>query len=137
MLLTPYRPFDSLFAPILNEMSREMRTAMPLSLRVDIHQTEDGYTLTADLPGVKKEDLHLDVKDNTLTISADVNTETACEEKGYLCRERRSGHVERSFNLEGIDEAAITAAYENGVLTLQLPKQKPLPEEEPRRIPIA
>ena len=137
MLIGPYRHLNSLFTPFFGDLvPRELREMNQLNLRVDIHETDEGYTLTADLPGLKKEDVHIDVKEDTLTISADVNTENKLEESGYICRERRSGHMERRFNLEGIDQEGITAAYENGVLTLKLPKAKPLPEDEARHIVI-
>lgn len=52
------------------------------------------------MPGVKKEDISLEVNDGVLTISADINQEKKETKEGYVCNERRCGHVERSFNLE-------------------------------------
>lgn len=72
-------------------------------MRVDVREKEDAFLLEADLPGVKKEDISLEVNDGVLTISADINQEKKETKEGYVCNERRCGHVERSFNLEGID----------------------------------
>ena len=79
-----------------------------------------------------------DAQDGVLTISANMNNERKSDKNGYVYSERRTGTFRRSFNLEGIREDAITARYEDGILTLYLPKVK-LEEERPqvRRIAIA
>ena len=103
------------------------------AFRTDILDEGDHFTLQAELPGFRKEDLQLELKDGVLTISA--RHEETNEEKNYLCRERRYGSVSRSFNLEGIDEEGIRAKFENGVLELILPKEKAA-QPESRRIEI-
>ena len=108
----------------------------PVNLQVDVKEEGDLYKLKADLPGVSKDQISLSVKDDSLTISADLNQEKKEQKEGYLYSERYSGHVERSFNMEGIDTAGITAAYENGVLTVTLPKQKAEEKPEARKINI-
>lgn len=108
----------------------------PVSLHVDVKEEEDLYKLEADLPGVPKDQINLSVKDDCLTISADLNREKKEQKEGYLYSERSSGHVERNFNMEGIDTAGITAAYENGVLTVTLPKQKTEDKPQARKIDI-
>jgi len=92
--------------------------------RMDVTESPEAYTLEAELPGVKPDDITLSVEDNTLTIAADYNSEH--KEEQYLYSERRTGHMERSVNLEGIDQEAITADYENGILKVLLPKVKPV-----------
>lgn len=96
--------------------------------RTDIREDGDKYILDAELPGFAKEDIDLDVKDGVLTISA--KHEQSSEEKdnagNYLRRERRFGSFSRSFDITGIDETGIRAAYDNGVLTLILPKVQPV-----------
>jgi HSP20 family protein len=104
--------------------------------RVDIREDDAAYHLEADLPGVPKDKLNVSVDEGILTISADLNEERKEENACYLYSERRSGHVERSFNLEGIDADGITADYKNGVLTLNLPKTQPAPKKEARKIDI-
>ena len=79
----------------------------------------------------------MSVDDGTLTISADLNEEKKDEKRGgYLYSERRSGHVERCFNLEGIDAEAISADYKDGVLLVTLPKLQPEPKKEARKVLI-
>lgn len=105
--------------------------------RTDIRDTGDAFVLESELPGFEKEDISLDVKDGILTIAA-VHRQSSDEkdDKGdYIRRERRYGSFQRSFDISGIDEGAISAVYSNGVLELTLPKAKPvLPES--RRIAI-
>ena len=94
------------------------------AMRVDVKDEGDHYLLEADMPGIKKEDVSIEVNDGVLTISADINQEKKETKEGYVCSERRSGHVERSFNLEGIDVGSIKADYRQGVLMVRLPKEK-------------
>ena len=110
--------------------------SMP-AFRTDIRELDDHYLLEAELPGFRKEDIDLEVKEGVLTISAShEETEEKKDERGnYLCRERRSGSYRRSFDLTGIEEEAIAAAYENGVLKLTLPKRGE-PEPQIRKISI-
>ena len=102
------------------------------SMKVDVRDDGDQYTLEADMPGVNKDNLKVEVADGILTISAEYDEKK--EEKGeddkYVYRERRCGSVRRSFNVEGIREDDITAEFKDGVLKLALPKQeeKALPE---------
>jgi len=104
--------------------------------RVDVREDDNAYTLEAELPGVPKDKIELAVDEGVLTIHADLNQEKKEEGKGYVYSERRSGHVERSFNLEGINAEAISADYKNGVLLVTLPKIQPEPKPEPKKIAI-
>ena len=104
--------------------------------RVDVREDDKSYQLEAELPGVPKDKLSVTVDDGTLTISADLNEEKKEEHASYLYSERSAGHVERSFNLEGVDADSISADYKNGVLMLNLPKLQPEPKKEARKIDI-
>lgn len=104
--------------------------------RVDIREDDKAYQLEAELPGVPKDKLNVTVDDSTLTISADLNEEKKEERGSYLYSERRAGHAERCFNLEGVDAENITAEFKNGVLMLNLPKIQPEPKKEARKIDI-
>ena len=127
----PFNLFeDDFFLPF------PLREGNRFELPVDIREEEDGYELTAELPGVRKEDLRLELENKVLTIGCETREEHKSEKNGYICRERRSGSVCRSFRLEGIDEEGITAAFENGVLTLKLPKDRQ-DREGVRRIEVA
>ena len=112
------------------------RSQMP-AFRTDIKDEGDHFLLEADLPGFQKEDIDLHLQDGLLTITAkhDETTENKDENGKYVCRERRVGSFTRSFNVSGIQEDAISASYENGVLKLTLPKQGE-PEPQSRKIAI-
>ena len=94
--------------------------------RIDIRETEEGYVLEADLPGFRKEDIRLDRDGNYLTLSAKREQETSEKDKkgNYVRQERVYGSFSRSFDITGIDAESIGASYADGVLTLDLPKQK-------------
>ena len=96
------------------------------AMKVDVKDEGDRYTLEADMPGVSKDNLKVEVTNGMLTISADYDEKK--EEKGeddkYVYRERRCGSMRRSFNVEGIREDDITAEFKDGVLKLTLPKQE-------------
>ena len=112
------------------------RSQMP-AFRTDIRDEGDHFLLEADLPGFRKEDIDLHLQDGLLTITAkhDETSENKDENGKYVCRERRVGSFTRSFNVSGIQEDAISASYENGVLKLTLPKQGE-PEPQSRKIAI-
>lgn len=127
--------FDA-FDAFTRDFFRRSNTELP-AFRTDIRDTGDSYVLEAELPGFRKEDITLDLKDGILTITAahsGTREETAAD-GAYIRRERRWGSFQRSFDVTGIEEKAITAAYENGVLSLTLPKAKPA-EPEVHRIEI-
>ena len=92
--------------------------------KVDVKDNGESYDLTAELPGMKKEDISLTYEDHYLTIA----TKTAedndkKDEKGnYVRRERRSTSMSRSFYIDNIDESKATAEYKDGVLTVCMPK---------------
>nr|WP_239559380.1 Hsp20/alpha crystallin family protein [Sporohalobacter salinus] len=93
--------------------------------RTDIKETEEEYIIEAELPGLDKEDITLEVDGDSLVISAN-NEETIEEEReGYLRKERKVGRFQRSFRLDNVNEDGIEADYENGLLTVTLPKEEP------------
>lgn len=97
------------------------------SIRMDLKEGEKEYTVHAELPGVNKEDIHVGIEGNTVTISAEVK-KTSEEKKGdkLLRSERYYGKVERSFGLgQEVDESTAKARFEKGVLELVLPKKAP------------
>lgn len=99
--------------------------------KTDIKDEGDKYVLEADLPGFDKKDIHLDVGENTLTINAERHSEhEENEKKGkYVHIERSYGKYSRQFDISAIDSDKIKAKYENGVLSLTLPKkQQALPQ---------
>ncbi|WP_294158758.1 Hsp20/alpha crystallin family protein [uncultured Selenomonas sp.] len=92
--------------------------------KVDVKDNGESYDLTAELPGMKKEDIQLTYKDNYLTIGA--KNESSNDEKdsqgNYIRRERSTSSMSRSFYIDGVDESKATADYKDGVLSVHLPK---------------
>lgn len=115
----PFRDFE--------EMSRSFWDNNNFSaFRTDITEKDGKYVLEADLPGFKKEDISVDIDKDCLTITAEHKSEEKEENAdSYIRRERYYGSYTRSFNVKGIDTEAITAAYNDGVLTLTMPKKEP------------
>ena len=102
----------------------------PAEFRTDIRDEGDHFLLEADLPGFNKEDIHVDLDEGSLTISAERRSDFEQKDKKgkYVRCERTYGSYARSFDTSGIDVEGITAAYKDGVLRLTLPKQvKPEP----------
>ena len=138
--MIPFSRNDDNFFDIFDNFERKFfgnSNAVLPDFRTDIRDAGDRFVLEAELPGFNKEDIHLDVKDGILTISAqhDENKEEKDYKGGYIRRERRFGSFSRSFDITGIDESHISASYNNGVLELNLPKAVPV-EPQAKRIAI-
>ena len=95
-------------------------------MKTDVKETDSGYEVDVDLPGFKKEEIHLDLDNGYLTISTEKALENKEEKKGRVIRqERYSGTMSRSFYVgEHVTEEDIKAKYENGVLSLEIPKKE-------------
>ena len=124
-----YNPFRE-----LQEMERQFwgdQRSVSTAFRTDITETGDAYKLEADLPGFKKEEIKIDIDDDILVIKAEhsEDKDEKDENGSYLRRERYYGSYSRSFNVSEIDVDGITAAYENGILTLNMPKKAPVKPE--------
>ncbi|MEA4898890.1 MAG: Hsp20/alpha crystallin family protein [Christensenellaceae bacterium] len=104
-------------------------------LRVDVKDEGDHYLLEADLPGFKRDDVHIEVDGGVLTITAEADASKEEKQGTYLYNERRQMKFQRSFTLNGIDEAGISAKCQDGVLQMVLPKQAEQPKTG-RRIEI-
>ena len=104
-------------------------------LALDIKSTGDEIVVEAALPGIKPEDVDVSVLGDTLTISASHRDETNRDEEGYSYREIRRGSFTRTITLpSGVKTDSATANFENGMLTLHLPKAE---EAKPRQIRIS
>lgn len=99
--------------------------SLPAQIRVDVKETPEAYTLQAEVPGVSKEDIHVNVDGKLLTLRAEIKPQSHPADGGKLLRsERYYGAVSRSFQLPvDVDNGAAKAKYENGVLQLTLPKK--------------
>ncbi len=92
------------------------------TFRVDVVDNGDSYLMEAELPGMTREQVHVDVDDGVLTITCDVNEDRKDDKREYVISERRSGRMQRAFTLNQIRESEISAEYKDGVLRLTLPK---------------
>lgn len=105
-------------------------------MKTDIKEMENGYEVTMNLPGVKKEDVKAELKDGCLTISASSNSnkDEKDEEGRYIRRERYSGSCSRSFYVgDQLTEEDIKAKFENGTLTMTIPKKEEKPAVENKK----
>ncbi len=133
----PFREMEELqrrfFGPSYDDFFRMADLA---EFKTDITDEGDSFLLEADLPGFAKEDIHLDLNGNTLTVSAQRHSNVEHKEKDKVVRVERSyGTYRRSYDITGINADGIRASYENGVLKLTLPKKVPL-QPAARRIEI-
>ena len=108
-------------------------------MKTDVKEKKDHYEVDVDLPGFKKDELHLELNDGYLTISAEKGLDKDEKDKNdkYIRRERYAGSMSRSFYVgENMKEEDIHAKYENGILTLDVPKEQKKAVPEKRYIAI-
>ncbi|UOY10030.1 Hsp20/alpha crystallin family protein [Methanonatronarchaeum sp. AMET6-2] len=123
--------FDEIENEGLPQRSGPTRAFKPF---VDVLEHEDEVVVTADLPGVDKQGIDLNIADNILTISAKREKGTEVEEEGYLKKERSVGRFQRKVKLPSkVDEEDAKATFKNGVLEIKLPKKE---EEKGKEIEI-
>lgn len=102
---------------------------------VDLYHDKESVTLRAELPGMKKEDIHVSLHEDVLTLSGERRQEKQHDEKGALRSERFFGKFERSFTLPvRVDASRVAASYEDGILMVTLPKAE---EAKPRQIEVS
>ena len=127
-------PFDRMFDEFWGRTAPEATAVEAWSPRVDISEADNAVLLTAELPGVAKDDVKVELKDGVLTISGEKKSEHTDEKNGFYRSERVYGSFTRSFTVpETLDAEKIEAEYNNGVLRLTLPKR---PEAAPRLINV-
>ena len=138
----PYRRFKPFYSDVdrlINEFGCGRRQTEELneaawSPRVDIYETENSYVLNAELPGLKKEEIQIDLNNNTLTLKGEKKFEEKVEKENYVRVERSYGSFTRSFALsDNANPESITANYKDGVLEVTLPKKE---EAKPKEIKV-
>lgn len=146
MELVQWEPFGGLngIHQRMNELfeeafgySRPYRTAAnaPWWPAVDILESKDGYLIRAELPGMKREDFNLEVKEGTLTLTGERRFEEAANGVEYHRVERVSGKFSRSFSLpQTVNSSEIKATYRDGILEIHVPKAE---EAKPKQIAIS
>lgn len=117
--------FDDLMKGFFVRPLRYPAGEMPAQIKMDVKEDDKAYTVHAEIPGVKKEDIHVNVEGDTVSITAEVCRESEQKEgEKILHSERHYGKVYRSFTLgHDMDESAAKAKFEDGVLELTLPKK--------------
>ena len=124
--LTRIDPFDDLFRGFfVRQVELGNNPAQPPAIKMDVKEEGDAYKVHAELPGVKKEDIHVTIDGNQVSISAEVKQEKEVKEGDRVLRaERYFGKVSRSFQLaQDIDDGKAGARFTDGVLELTLPKR--------------
>jgi len=140
-------PFTELLG-IRNDMDRFLNDAFGLfndgyggerigawSPAVDMEETKEDFIISAEIPGIKKEDIKITIVDNTVQLSGEVYEEKELKETQYYLKERSRGKFTRSFTLPtSVNVNKAEAAYKDGILRLKLPKAE---EAKPREITIS
>jgi HSP20 family protein len=145
-MITPYLANRSLVTDLFDEMDRfldDWNRVTPSSRVYDersfnpaceIAESGEHYLMSVDLPGMKKEDIKIEMSDNMLTVSGERKRESGDKENKWQRYEKSYGFFKRSFNLpSSVDASKVEARYENGVLELYLPKAE---AAKPRHIEI-
>jgi len=129
------RAFDEMFGNMARRPGGQQRQAAEWAPAVDVINRDGNLVVRAEIPGVRPEEVDVTVHDGVLTISGERKVEQEEERGGYLVRERRYGSFRRSMQLpEGVDESAIKARFQHGVLEVTLEGAAAV--REPKRIQI-
>lgn len=138
-LMDVFDDFDRSFFHDFNNVNRALygKNAQRI-MKTDVKETENGYEVDVDLPGYKKDEIHLELSNGYLTISAEKSLEKEKNGKGRILRQERfAGVMQRSFYVgEYITEEDVKASYENGVLHLIVPKKEAQKAPEKKMILI-
>ena len=134
----PFDLMNRMFGDLWNEDPFNAGLACTTDMKTDVLDEGDHYLLEAELPGFNKEDIHVDLKDDVLTVSASHNEESDDKDKkgNYVRRERRYASYSRSFKVNDLNTEDIDASYTNGVLSIRIPKKEALPEKELQKIEV-
>ena len=137
--LDPFLDIDNMFERLNKSIMRPLfREGMELEpqIKMDVKEADGKYLINAEIPGVKKEDIHVTVDGNRVSISAEMKQEKEAKEGERVIRcERGYGMASRTFTLtDEVDQEQIQAKYNNGVLELTLPKK---PGSARKELPIS
>jgi HSP20 family protein len=124
--------FNDVFRPVVRgDEGLSMWNQYP---KVDIYDSDEHIVITAELPGIEKKDIVIDVKDGVLTLKGERSSDNEIKEEKYYCRERTFGKFERVFRLPSdVDPEKISADYKDGILKIDIPK----PEgKKPKQIAV-
>ena len=121
----PFEDMDDLFKGLFLRPMRLETPETAVRIKIDVKENDKAYTVHAEIPGVKKEDIHVAIEGNQVSVSAEVKREKEEKEGEKVLRsERYYGKVSRAFTLGyEVDQEKATAKYDNGILELTLPKR--------------
>jgi len=126
--------FDDFFGPVLHTANWPTTTTRRQSMQVDVYEKENAIVIEAEMPGIVKEDIKINVKGRQLTLGGERKRETEVKDSQSFRRERSYGNFERTFTLPfDIDTEKVQATFTDGVLRLEI--QKPV-EQQPQQITI-
>ena len=133
-LLMKPEPFATDFDRLFNQLFDRNESARRWVPAMDLVEHEDHFVLRADLPGMREDDVNIEIRDNTLTLSGERKAEHEERQRGWYRLERQFGRFSRALSLpEGVNADAIEANFNHGVLEVRIPKPE---ERKPRRIQI-
>jgi len=122
----PLKMFEDVFNERLTPFISSMGSMIAPTFKVDISEDEKAIYLSADIPGVRKEDVKVTMEDDVITICAERTQEEEEKKKNYHRVERSWGSLSRSFTIgENVEAEDVTANYDNGVLKIVVPKKEP------------
>ncbi len=117
--------FDSMMKDFYESVSWPLSANSEGGIRVDVKEDKENYKLEAELPGVNKEDIKLELKDDIITLSVEKNEEIKEEKENYVRQERRYGNFSRRFYVDDVNIDKIKAKFKDGILYILLPKKEP------------
>ena len=109
---------------LVSDFFNDMMDLADVGFKTDIKEDEDNYYIEAELPGLNKEDINIELNNDHLVISATNEETKEEEEENYIRRERRAGSYQRAFALDNVNEDEIEAEYDEGLLKVTLPKEE-------------
>lgn len=125
-------PVDSLFDNFFKGFFEPYQYGLQGQMKVDIKDNEKDFVIEADLPGVDKNDVQVELKNDILTIAVQQKNVKEEERDNYICRERSSSSLSRSFKVDNVDGKDVKAKFDNGVLSITLPKSEKEKENQHR-----
>jgi HSP20 family protein len=133
-IMTLREAMDRLFEESFVRPRREWLAPAEGTLALDVYETEDSVVVKSAVPGIKPDEIDISISGNVLSISGETKVEQEVKEENYIRRERRYGSFSRSVTLpEGVNPDEADATFEDGILTLTIPKA---PEAKPKVIKV-
>ena len=136
--MTVFNEVDNMINSVFNrDWNLEPIQSKKWNLAVDVKETDSSFLISADIPGLTKKDINIEVSDDVLSITGERTEDKVEDSDLYHYRERSKGAFTRSFHLpESVDEKKISASFKDGILSIELPKTKVI-EPKSRKIKIS